>query len=44
MSRLSVDRRGDLGEDMLTAAARVGGALEAEAWATVAQSLFHRVA
>lgn len=39
MSRLSVDRRGDLGEDMM-AAERVGGALVAEAWA---HALSHRV-
>jgi hypothetical protein len=34
-----VDRRGDLGEDMM-AAERVGGALVAEAWA---HALSHRV-
>jgi hypothetical protein len=39
ISRLSVDRRGDLGEDMM-AAERVGGALVAEAWA---HALSHRV-
>jgi len=42
-SRLSVDSRGDLGEDMMIAAERVGGALVAEAWARVARSLSHRV-
>jgi hypothetical protein len=41
MSRLSVDRRGDLGTDMM-AAESVGGALVAEAWAeTTAQLLSH---
>jgi hypothetical protein len=37
-SRLSVDCRGDLGEDMM-AAAGVGGALVAEAWANSGAAL-----
>jgi hypothetical protein len=42
-SRLSEDRRGDLGVDMM-AAAGVGGALVAEAWANNgAHSLSHGV-